>query len=621
MRIFYFFLFLFSISLFSQEKDTSSVKSIKADISLYKIYNLKKDTIVVDTSLTIADEYKYNYLRKDNFGLLPFANEGFLYTQLDFSKKKTFIFPQFGFHAKQVAYLDVNEISYYSVPTPLTDIYFKTVMRQGQSLDALLSLNTQKNLNFTVAYKAIRSVGDYFNSLTSSGHFRFTTSYFAPNKKYFLNAHFVGQDILNQESGGIKDVSQFESNEPSFKQRERLDVYFDNASSKLKGNRFFIDHNYKLKDSNSLVFKHQAFYEYKFYEFLQPTPSSRLGVPDNGASINNKTRFDVFYNKVGVSFLTKKIGELNFFIDNYVYNQFYVTNSLTAIALNLPNNLHSRVNTVGAQYDFFHSKWKFNILAQNAFTDRKTSNFEVTAKYNWNVFSSIEIKAQQNSKLPDNIYLFAQSSYDKYNWSNSFKNEKESSLKVLATTKWLNLSAQYSIYNDKLYFYNDYEKIDTLYVSPKQYAKSIQYYNVEISKEFKFKKFGLDNRIKFQDVKQDDKVVNVPSVITRNTLYYTDHVFRKAMLIQTGLTFNYFSKYYADDYNPILGDFFVQRQTKIGGFPMLDFFVNARVRQVRIYLKAEHFNALFGDRNYYNTPNYPYRDFKVRFGLEWNFFK
>ena len=123
---------------------------------------------------------------------------------------------------------------------------------------------------------------------------------------------------------------------------------------------------------------------------------------------------------------------------------------------------------------------------------------------------------------------------------NNFKNEKESSLKVLATTKWLNLLAQYSLYNDKLYFYNDYEKIDTLYVSPKQYAKSIQYYNVEISKEFKFRKFGLDNRIKYQDVKQDDKVVNVPSLITRNTLYYTDHVFRKAMLIQTGVTFKLF---------------------------------------------------------------------------------
>lgn len=606
---------------FSQESDTTKNKSVSARIELYKKYTLEKDTVFIDTSLTIHDEYQYNYLRKDIFGLLPFANEGYLYTNLDYSRQTKSFYSQFGFKAKHISYLNENDINYYSVPTPLTDLYFKTVMRQGQSLDAFFTINTQPNLNFSIAYKAIRSIGDYYNNLTSSGHFRFTSSYFSPNKKYFLNTHFTGQDIYNQENGGIVDLVQFTSNDPAFTQRERMDVYFNDASSKLKGNRFFIDHNYKFNESNSLVFKHQAFYEYKFYEFLQSTPSSRLGTPDNGGTINNKTRFDVFYNKIGVSFLTNKLGELNFFIDNYVYNQFYVINSFTAIALNLPSNLHNRVNTVGAHYDFFHSKWKFNILAQNAISDRKTSNFEATAKYNWNVFNSIEIKAQQNSKLPDNIYLFSQSSYDKYNWSNNFKNEKESSLKVLATTKWLNLSAQYSLYNDKLYFYNDYEKIDTLYVSPKQYAKSIQYYNVEISKEFKFRKFGLDNRIKYQDVKQDDKVVNVPSLITRNTLYYTDHVFRNAMLIQTGVTLNYFSKYYADDYNPILGDFFIQRQTKIGGFPMLDFFVNARVRQVRIYLKAEHFNALFGDRNYYNTPNYPYRDFKVRFGLEWNFFK
>mgnify|MGYP000654261285 CR=1 FL=1 len=61
----------------------------------------------------------------------------------------------------------VDDNMYYSVPTPLTDIYFKTVMRQGQSLDALLSVNTKPNLNFTIAYKSIRSVGDYFNNLTS----------------------------------------------------------------------------------------------------------------------------------------------------------------------------------------------------------------------------------------------------------------------------------------------------------------------------------------------------------------------------------------------------------------------------------------------------------------------
>jgi Putative porin len=158
-------------------------------------------------------------------------------------------------------------------------------------------------------------------------------------------------------------------------------------------------------------------------------------------------------------------------------------------------------------------------------------------------------------------------------------------------------------------------------VKPFQYGKTIQYYAVEIAKEIKYKKFALDNRIKFQQVTQEDTVLNVPKFIIRNTFYYTNAVFKKAMLLQMGVTCNYFTKYYADDYIPVIGEFYVQKNTKIGEFPLLDFFVNARVKQTRIYLKAEHINALFGKNDYYNTPNYPYRDFKIRFGLEWNFFK
>jgi hypothetical protein len=122
-------------------------------------------------------------------------------------------------------------------------------------------------------------------------------------------------------------------------------------------------------------------------------------------------------------------------------------------------------------------------------------------------------------------------------------------------------------------------------------------------------------------VEQSNAIVNVPQLTTRNTLYYTGHVFKKAMLLQTGITLNYFTKYYANDYNPLLGEFYVQNETKIGNFPMLDFFVNARIRQTRLFLKAEHFNSAVTGFNFYSAPNYPYRDFMIRFGLVWNFFK
>ena len=64
--------FALSFSSFSHEKDTIKVVELKADIKLYKTFNTQKDTVYIDTSLTIQDEYKYNYLRKDNFGCVSY---------------------------------------------------------------------------------------------------------------------------------------------------------------------------------------------------------------------------------------------------------------------------------------------------------------------------------------------------------------------------------------------------------------------------------------------------------------------------------------------------------------------------------------------------------------------
>ena len=92
------------------------------------------------------------------------------------------------------------------------------------------------------------------------------------------------------------------------------------------------------------------------------------------------------------------------------------------------------------------------------------------------------------------------------------------------------------------------------------------------------------------------------------------------MFLQTGVTLKYFSEYNADAYNPLLGEFYTQNSESIGGFPLLDFFINAKVQQTRIFLKAEHFNASFGEPNFYSAPDYPFRDFVIRFGVVWNFF-
>ena len=57
-------------------------KNTKAKIEDYKIISRKGDTTHVDTTLTIQKEYKFNYLRRDYFELLPFNNMGQTYNTL-----------------------------------------------------------------------------------------------------------------------------------------------------------------------------------------------------------------------------------------------------------------------------------------------------------------------------------------------------------------------------------------------------------------------------------------------------------------------------------------------------------------------------------------------------------
>ena len=644
------FVFLLTLSGFSQDKPEAEKpeerrllsekiqETPKAPIEQYRIVTLDRDTTYVDTSLTIKKEYEFNYLRKDIFGLMPFANEGQPYTILDYGLVRTTAFPEFGRKAKHFNYLEAEDVRYYSVATPLTELYFKSVMEQGQTLDAFLTVNTSERLNMSIAYKGLRSLGKYINQLSSTGNFRFTTSYFTKNERYHLNLHFVSQDMRNGENGGIVSDANFESEDNAFKNRARLEVYFKDAESFLKGYRGFIDHSFRIdndQDSNNLYVTHQFNYERKFFEYNQPTIAStitdsqgdtyqivRFGPAFVEANINDQVRYNRMYNKAGLVYENTTLGRFGFFADDFRYNYYYdkIINLDSGI---IPSSLDDAINSIGGQYEYGKGKWKGKLLYSVAVNGPAMSNGEASAAYKINGKNRLSFKYRNQSKIPDHIYNLHQSSYYSYIWYHDFENVKTNSLEAVAETQWLTAALELRTIKDHLYFSDDYDAMsDTLQlVSPKQYNKPVNYLSVKIGREFRYGKFALDNTFLYQKVDQEAKILNVPEFVTRNTLYYSDYFFERALYLQTGVTFNYFTKYYADEYNPMLGEFFVQQQKEIGNFPMLDFFINARIRQTRIFLKAEHFNSAFTGNDFYSAPHYPYRDFMIRFGLVWNFFQ
>lgn len=650
MRIYLKLLFLFiSIVAFSQNKkgatdfnstyqnmsdSTKSIKKKTATIDRYRVITLDRDTTYIDTSLTIQKEYSHNYLRKDNFGLLPFPNDGQTYNTLQYSLTGFSLYPEFGFKAKHFNFLEADQIRYASVATPVTELYFKTTQLKGQSVDSFFALNTSPNLNFSIAYRGLRSEGKYMNQLASTGNFRFTTSYNTSNQQYRANFHYVQQDILNEENGGITTVSDFESGDVDYKNRQRLEVFLTDAKSFLKGKRVFLDHVFRistLSKSNNLYVNHQFNYENKFFEYNQATvPSTlsgtivyRFGDSFKTSGINDQTHYNKMYNKFGLTYENSSIGKFRFFVDdfrsNYYYNQILIFDNRTVV-----NILSQKINNLGSEYEYRKNKWNGKFLYSRSITNQSLSNLDAKMQFDLDEENQFTFQYQNINKLPNNNYNLYQSSYIAYNWSNDFKNEKINSLAATATTPWLNASFQFSVLKDHLYF-NDVSSVSqklthTQIIAPAQYGGTINYMSLKLSKEFRSGKFALDNTVLYQRVGQDEVVLNVPELVTRNTIYFTDYFFKKALYLQAGLIFNYFTKYYANEYNPVVGEFFVQREKQIGDFPNLDFFVNAKIQRTRIYFKAEHFNSLLTGNNYFASPNNPYRDFTIRFGLIWNFF-
>lgn len=610
---------------FTIQKSTKILKNLDAKIEDYTIINQRNDSLKVDTSLTIEKFYKLNYLRSDNFELIEFSNTGHTYNSLSFVESKG-LFPQIGSNAKHYNYLKTNDINYYHVATPFTELMYRSAFVQGQLLDALFSVNTSPRFNFTIARKGLRSLGNYQHFLSSSSNFRFSTNYNSRNSKYFLKTHYVNQNLFSEENGGIRedDISNFESGNTEFIDRSVFDPQFENADNTLHGKRFYLNQNYLIKNSlDSLNTRKWSVgniitLENKYYQFKQSTPNEYFGESTGFNQINDKVSFDTFLVNFNTSFSSSKLGMTTFFMNYRDVNYSY--ENLVDIDNNY--NYESIIDenfSFGLNYLFKKENYILDFQFESMLTgDVEGSLIKAGLLLNINSDSNIKFSFINSDNSPDYNYIVNNSSYLNYNWNNLFKNINTTKYILnFSSDKLFKFNFEFNNILNHTYFVKDVSGI----VLPVQEFNNLGVFKMNISKKISFNKFAIDNRVQFQKTGDESLgIINIPELILRNTFYFQDELFKKALFLQTGFTFNYFSEFYMNSYDPLLSEFYVQNNKLIGNFPRIDFFVNAKIQQTRIFLKAEHINSSFTGYNYYSAPNYPYRDFSIRFGLVWNFF-
>jgi len=610
-------------------RSTKLNKNPDAKIQDYLIISRSNDTVAVDTSLTIEKYHKINFLRKDDFDLIPFSNTGVAYNTLSFYGINS-INPKMGASNKYYSYDSVDDVVYYDLPTPFTELMYRSVFEQGQLLDAIYSVNTSRQFNFSISRKGLRSLGNYQNFISSSSNFKISTNYFSKNKKYRFRTHYTNQKLFSEQNGGINnsDILNFENGNSQFLDRGVFDPNFENAHNEFLGKRFYVDQSYVLidKDSisdSSLELFSSIYLEEKKYKFQQSSSDEFFGDSFVSQEINDKILLNSLNLQAGLIYNSDIFGKINLGL-RYVSDKYSLENYQIDQYIDNTQSINSKTTFITAEYLKTFSKIELNAKTENfIFGDNKSNMFSSSIMLQLKNNNSFTANYKLFSSVPNYNFLLHRSNYENYNWNNQFDNTITNSISLgLKLNEIIDLDVDLISVKKHIQFekiVNDLADSGEYSILPIQQNGNLDILKLQLSRKINFGKFSIDSNLLFQKSLSDD-IINLPQIVSRNTVYFSTDMFKKALFLQTGFGVKYFSKFYMNGYDPLLSELYIQNEKEIGEFPIIDFFINAKIQQTRLYFKFEHFNSSFTGYNYYSAPNYPYRDFSFRFGLVWNFF-
>ena len=157
-------------------------------------------------------------------------------------------------------------------------------------------------------------------------------------------------------------------------------------------------------------------------------------------------------------------------------------------------------------------------------------------------------------------------------------------------------------------------------VDVRQSSENIALVTAALEQNLQLGILNWHNVITYQKSSNTD-ILPVPDLNVYSNLFLRFRVAR-VLDVDLGADVRYFTKYYAPDYCPALGQFTMQdngdNRVELGNYPIVNVYANMNLKHTRFFVMMSHVNASAG--NYFLTPHYPLNGSVFRFGLSWNFF-
>jgi hypothetical protein len=633
------------------------------------------EEVPVDTSLT--NFQIYNPLFKHSVSYSYLGNLGSPGISNVFSER---LFSDMPFFLNAFSpYLNTAEAtSFYNTKRPFSILsYTYGTGYKEESFEAFHTQNVSPKLNFGFRYQNISSLGQYIYSQVKENKFKLFTSY--TGEKYTLHAAFDVNRFKVNENGGISD-SVFHSG-------DYVTTY--EIGSFLGGTG--INSGYEANVQNRL-----RYYDLLISQRLKLfTLASKLDTlnKDKGRNIAEPILTYVFNMERGTKTYDDINPMASGFYDSIYFNSSKTLDSLACfrvrnmLQLEFKTTFRRKVQTgifglIGSDYEKYadYSLWnsdtgvKLDTLRnlyiinddtlKGASFNKKTSNTFVSAGIYGNFwrkviadFSGLYYLAgyRQNqyklegildtrltilkrdfefaitgvleNKKPD--YLLDNYYSNHYIWNKVLKYEERYRLSsvIRSPSKNLELKGTYYLLRNFIYFNQA--------AVPENYQQMLNYFSVEATKTFKLGEVYSENSVVYQ-VTENQSILPLPQFVLYNSTYL-DHTFHfkstnGELHTILGVDVYYNTLFYGYEYLPELSQFYVQNFKEIGNYPLLNVFLNVKLKSVRFFVKVEHINSSLFEQRYYSTIHYPYNQgLEIRngkyigtiwkFGLSWTFYE
>jgi hypothetical protein len=513
-----------------------------------------------------------------------------------------------GFKSYQ-PYYDTEEPHYYDSKSPFTRIYLVWAGngRAMSHIEFTRNINSRWNFGFNYRPMLVDKQIQYKKNdrQTTSHYYDFFTTYKSKNERYLVAFTYRRIKHRVKENGGVllekKDTTYnayFDVNaKPAMTTAEseewRQSFHLYQQYQLAKPMQVYLISDYKLQ-SNS----------FRMDNTIEPDKNYFKVTIVDSTKTSDVMDFKTFQNEVGVK------GNAAFLFYNFYYKHRSVSNSIPLLQGYDPRASSSiSENYLGARIGF----------RLDSVTELRGS-LEYLMDGNYKLEGALStpwLNASLISSLTKPGYLQrayrGSHNYWRNNFANSLSNQLNGYLKFSWRGIYVSPGLTYTLLSNYIFF-KEYMGAQ----QPVQSTGTQQVFSPELNMSVRFARhFFLKPQVIYTQLwKNDDEALRIPELFMNVQLAYENIFFTRNLQIQMGLDVHYKSSYKALGYAPDIQSYYVQDSRLVEGFPLVDIFLNAKIKQGRLFIKYHNAWQIGKLSGYMLTYGYPAMSNILDFGFE-----